>query len=153
MTKAGWDYHPSGGERGWREDMWEHDHGDTIDTPTAWRAWKDDVRPLSDGRWDMGDGRRVKTAAVRGWYADPTEEPHHKHLREGGWVMDCARIEWYHPNGDCVEDTQARALYEAGARWSRTNGWWFWEVEGVHGQGHTANGTTSQALAWLAQQA
>jgi hypothetical protein len=110
----------------------------------------------------MDDGRRVKTAAVRGWYADPTDPPYAKHLRKGGWWPnendDGTIVNWIHlPNypqtsqDDIVaRDGDLKALYEAGARWSRTNGWCFWEVEGVHGQGHTANGTTSQALAWLA---
>lgn len=76
-------------------------------------------------------------------------EPHAQHLREGGWTLSAAADVWDHVDSDDVlVGEAARALYEAGVRWS-THGYWVALGDDADFHKIGTQGTTSEALAWL----
>jgi hypothetical protein len=93
------------------------------------------------------------------------DEPHAQHLREGGWQRveadhDGAGWARFGPAGDCcspvLKDDDARALYDAGARWCilpppEAKELWGWRME--DGGGVHWSASTTYALQWLRRQA
>jgi hypothetical protein len=174
MTDAGWGYSTEDAvdlSKPWHNVFWAHGKtGEAIGTSLAWRLWQAGWRPSADSWWNHKEHERcASTRALRSVYtcshvpgADLVKlaaqeamrkadyaEPHAQHLREGGWTFSAAADVWDHVDSDDVlVEEAARALYDAGARWS-THGYWVALGDDADFHKIGTQGTTTEALAWL----